>query len=150
MKVLLVYCNSMLDNALPIGLSQLSACLKEAGIEVKLFDTNFYRYDPKSDMENRIKALQFPPSPSLNFNKGNMVEDFKTAIEDFQSDIIGLSVVEPTFLLGMKLLESMRSVIKNKKIPVALGGVHAILAPETVLKYDLVDHICISEGDCVY
>ena len=149
MKVLLVYCNSMLENALPVGLSQLSACLKEAGIEVKLFDTTFYQYGPKSDMENRIEALQFPPCP-LNFNKGNMAEDFKAAIDGFQPNLIGLSVVEPTFLLGMKLLESARSVIKNKKIPVALGGVHVILAPETVLKYDLVDYICISEGEVAF
>lgn len=149
MKVLLVYCNSMLENALPVGLSQLSACLKEAGIEVKLFDTTFYRYGPKSDMENRIEALQFPPCP-LNFNEGNLEEDFKTTIEDFRPDLIGLSVVEPTFLLGMKLLESSREVIKKNKIPVALGGVHAILAPETVLKYDLIDYICISEGEVAF
>ena len=58
MKVLLVYCNSMLENALPVGLSQISACLKEAGIHVDLFDTTFYRFGNKSDTENRIEGLQ--------------------------------------------------------------------------------------------
>ena len=149
MKVLLVYCNSMLENALPVGLSQLSACLKQAGITVELFDTTFYRYGPKSDMENRIEALQFPPCP-LNFKKGNMEEDFRSAIEDFRPDLIGLSVVEPTFLLGMRLLESARDVIRKNQIPVALGGVHAILAPHTAVKYDLIDYICISEGEAAF
>lgn len=146
MKVLLVYCNSMLENALPVGLSQISACLKEAGLEVRLFDTTFYRYGPKSDTENRIEALQFPPCP-LNFNKGNMEEDFGSAIKDFKPDLIGLSIVEPTFSLGMRLLESARATIKINKIPVVVGGVHAILAPGTVAKYDLVDYISISEGE---
>lgn len=140
MKVLLVYCNSMLENALPVGLSQISACLKESGIKVKLFDTTFYRYGLKSDTENRIEALQFPPCP-LNYNEGNMDEDFKTAIETFEPNIIGLSVVEPTFLIGMRLLESARSVIKKNNIPVAIGGVHTILAPETATQNDLIDYI---------
>lgn len=146
MKILLVYCNSMLENALPIGLSQLSACLKEAGMTVELFDTTFYRYAPKSDMENRIEALQFPPCP-LNFREGSMPDDFRAAIEKFDPDLIGLSVVEPTFLLGMRLLDSVRDIIKKNKIRVALGGVHAILAPETATKYELIDYICISEGE---
>lgn len=149
MKVLLVYCNSMLENALPVGLSGLSACLKQAGITVDLFETTFYRYGPKSGMENRIEALQFPPCP-LNFNTRNMEEDFKAAIEKFQPDLIGLSLVEPTFILGMRLLENIRGIIKKNKIKVAVGGVHTILAPETALKYDLIDYICISEGDFAF
>lgn len=149
MNVLLVYCNSMLENALPVGLSQLSACLKRSGITVKLFDTTFYRYGAKSDMENRIEALQFPPCP-LNFNNNNLEEDFRLTIEEFQPDLIGLSVVEPTFLLGMRLLESARNIIKKNNIPVVLGGVHAILAPESILKYDLVDYISISEGEIAF
>lgn len=149
MKALLVYCNSMLENALPVGLSQLSASLKQAGIAVGLFDTTFYRYGAKSDMENRIEALQFPPCP-LNFNERNMEDDFRLMIDEFQPDLIGLSVVEPTFFLGMRLIESARGIIKKNNIKVALGGVHAILAPESVVGYDLVDYICISEGEVAF
>lgn len=49
MRVLLVYCNSMLENALPIGITQVSSCLKQAGITVRLFDTTFYRYGRGND-----------------------------------------------------------------------------------------------------
>jgi len=146
MRVLLVYCNSMLENALPIGITQISSCLKQAGITVKLFDTTFYRYGEKSDTENRIEALQFPPC-SLNFRDGNMEEDFRRTIEDFQPNLIGVSVVEPTFLLGMKLLENARDIIKKNDILVVLGGVHCVLAPETVIGFDLVDYVSISEGE---
>lgn len=146
MKVLLVYCNSMLENALPVGLSQISACLKEAGIQVDLFDTTFYRFGNKSDTENRIEALQFPPCP-LNFREGNMYEEFKKKIEEFKPDLIGFSAVEPTFNVGMRLLESARKIIEENNIWVALGGTHAIMAPETATSYDLIEFICISEGE---
>src|SRR3990167_8415032 len=146
MKVLLVYCNSMLENALPISITQLSSCLKEAGIEVNLFDTTFYKWGRKSDMENRIEGLQFQPCP-IRYINGDVYTDFLNKVETFKPDVIGMSVVEPTFILGMKLLTSAREFIKRNGIRVAVGGVHAVLAPETVNKYgDLVDYICISEG----
>src|SRR3990167_1764517 len=147
MKVLLVYCNSMLENALPISITQLSSCLKEAGIEVNLFDTTFYKWGRKSDMENRIEGLQFQPCP-IRYINGDVYTDFLNKVETFKPDVIGMSVVEPTFILGMKLLTSAREFIKRNGIRVAVGGVHAVLAPETVSKYgDLVDYICISEGE---
>lgn len=147
MKVLLVYCNSMLENALPISISQLSSCLKEAGIEVSLFDTTFYKWGHKSAMENRIEGLQFKPCP-IRYIEGDVYADFLKKIETFRPDIIGMSVVEPTFNFGMKLLMSAKEIIRHNGIKVAVGGVHAVLAPETVSVYDnIVDYICISEGE---
>jgi anaerobic magnesium-protoporphyrin IX monomethyl ester cyclase len=146
MKILLVYCNSMLENALPISISQLSACLKEAGITVDLFDTTFYKYAAKSSTERRIEALHIRPCP-LNYRDWNMEEDFCRKITDFQPDLVGFSVVEPTFRLALRLLESARNIIEENHIPVAIGGIHAILAPETITGVDLIDYICISEGE---
>jgi anaerobic magnesium-protoporphyrin IX monomethyl ester cyclase len=146
MRILLVYANSMLENALPISISQLSACLKEAGFEVKLFDTTFYRWGPKSDTENRIEALQIRPCP-LDYVNGDVYGDFIKAIEREKPDLIGLSVVEPTFRFGMTLLDKATEVIQKHRIRVAVGGIHAIFAPETISQYDFVDYICISEGE---
>lgn len=146
MKVLLVYCNSMLENALPVGISQLSACLKAADMEVELFDTTFYRYGEKSSTEKRIEALQFPPCP-VNYKNGDIFLDFESIIRNFQPDLIGLSVVEPTLFLGMRLLDSVRSIVKKNNIIIVLGGVFTILAPETVTGYDMIDYISIGEGE---
>ena len=74
MKVLLVYCNTLQQNALPMGITQLSACLKEAGIEVVLFDTTFYKYHEKSSMEVRYETLQFKPV-MLKYNEGDIYAD---------------------------------------------------------------------------
>ncbi|MFA5142590.1 MAG: radical SAM protein [Candidatus Omnitrophota bacterium] len=149
MKVLLVYCNTMLENAIPISVSQLSACLKKAGIDVELFDTTFYRHGGKSAMETRIYALQIAPCP-LNFTEGDMEADFVKRINEYQPDLIGLSVVEPTFNLAGRLLKCAKEVIGREKIKVAVGGVHTILAPQTMLKAEPVDYISISEGEIAF
>ena len=57
-KVLLVYANSFMDYLIPIGISLLSACLKKAGHETKLFDTTFYRTRDKTGDEARVETLQ--------------------------------------------------------------------------------------------
>jgi len=41
-RVLLIHANSSMDTLIPPNLATLSACLKRAGNEVRLFDTTFY------------------------------------------------------------------------------------------------------------
>src|SRR3989338_1324377 len=89
MKILMVYCNSTLENALPISISQLVACLKNAGFEVALFDTTFYKWGLSSSQENRINSLQIRPFPLDQFNKGDVFQDFIKKINDFKPDLIG-------------------------------------------------------------
>ncbi|MFA5142592.1 MAG: radical SAM protein [Candidatus Omnitrophota bacterium] len=149
MKILLVYCNAMLENATPMSISQLSACLKQAGMTVELFDTTFYRYGGKSAMENRIEALQIAPCP-LNFIEGDIEEEFVKKITRFQPDVIGFSVVEPMFGLMTRLMKCAQEVIKKNNIKVAVGGVHAILAAETFLGEEMIDYISISEGETAF
>jgi len=139
----------MLENATPISISQLSACLKQAGMTVDLFDTTFYRYGKKSSMETRIDALQIAPCP-LNFIEGDIEKDFVKKIEDYQPDIIGISIVEPTLTLARRLLKCVRKIIKKNGIKVAIGGVHAILSPETLESDEPVDYISISEGEVAF
>ena len=147
MRVLFIYCNTPLENALPVGVSQISSCLKEKGHTVKLFDTTFYRHAGKSAMENRIHSLQIQPC-ALNYQDGDMVKDLQDSVDAFNPDMLAFSVVEPTFRLFLKLLESLRSRISSRNIPVIVGGMHAIMAPDTITSAtDLVDFICVGEGE---
>mgnify|MGYP003961427711 FL=1 len=54
-KVLFINCNTMMDVLLPVGLSLISACLKEKGFGVKLFDTTFYKTATETGDEARAK-----------------------------------------------------------------------------------------------
>ena len=150
MKILLVYCNSMLENAMPIGLTQLSACLKAAGHEVCLFDTTFYRWGTKSDMENRIEALQIMPCP-LDFKEGDMHADFARMVRDVRPDMVGFSIVEPTFHMGIDMVRIAKSMQEELGFTICAGGVHAVIAPETFEPHaGLLDFICISEGEVAF
>ena len=42
-RVLLVNCNTPMDNLIPAGISVISAMLKREGFPVRLFDTTFYK-----------------------------------------------------------------------------------------------------------
>jgi radical SAM superfamily enzyme YgiQ (UPF0313 family) len=121
--------------------------LKEAGFEVKLFDTTFYKWTERSATENRIEYLQIRPYSSdkydLEFKSTDMLEDFRKVVEEFDPLLIGASVVEPTYRLGLKLLNH----VSDLKIPTIMGGVHVIFAPEMVINEDCVDMICIGEGE---
>ena len=137
----------MLDNTLPISICQISSCLKEEGFEVELFDTTFYKWGEKSSTEIRIEALQFKPCP-IRYKNNNLYQDFEAKLYNFQPDLIGFSVVEPTFNLSLKMLESVKDIVQKNDIKVAMGGVHTIMAPDSVIRFtNMVDFICIGEGE---
>ena len=57
-RVLLINCNTMLDTLVTAGIGILSACIKEAGHEVRMFDTTFYRTADVTGDQARAAALQ--------------------------------------------------------------------------------------------
>ena len=61
LRVLLVYPNLQMVNLLPSNIAVLSAYLKRAGIDVKLFDTTLYRTAEKSVDEIRVEHMQLRP-----------------------------------------------------------------------------------------
>ena len=145
-KVLLIFVNSMLENVIPISVSLLSSCLKEAGFEVRLFDTTFYKWGEVSATENRIKYLQIRDCP-LDYNGMNVYEDLNEMVENYQPDIIGLSTVECTHQFALDLLQSIQDYLKESDVHVSVGGVHAIFAPEVLAVHDMIDSISIGEAE---
>ena len=148
-KVLLVYVNSMMDNLIPLNISYLAACLKEKGIEVKLFDTTFYRTAEKSSDEARVEMLQVKPFNNseygISYKDMNVFDDFKKLVAGYRPDLIGFSVVEPTYVLAEKLLDSIKEIKGECKI--SFGGIFAMLAPEKIMENPLVDCVCHGEGE---
>ncbi|HCD38858.1 MAG TPA: radical SAM protein [Candidatus Omnitrophica bacterium] len=146
-RVLLVYANKMMENLIPVNISVLSAVLKQKGFEVKLFDTTYYRTDTECGDEVRVEHLQlrsFDLSKyGICYKDSDILEDFRGTVIGYKPDIIGLSVVDDTYKLGITLL----SKIKNLGVPTIVGGVRAVLAPEEVISNDAVDMVCIGEGE---
>ncbi len=133
-KFLLVLPNTFMDNMIPIGIPLLSAGLKREGHDTKLFDTTFYPTRKKTGDDYRVETLQIAKTNLADFGivkkETDMAEDFRKMVDEYNPDIIGFSVIDITWPIALKLMHA----IGDYKIPKIVGGVHAILSPESVIK----------------
>jgi len=147
LKVLLVYPNYSMVNLLPTNIGILTACLRQNGFIVDLFDTTFYRTSEKTLDEIRVENLQLRKFSleefGVSFKPGNYIDDFKQKVAEFKPDLIGVTVVEDTWPQARALIESVRDC----PAAVLVGGVFATLAPELPIRHPDVDAICIGEGE---
>lgn len=146
-KVLLIQANSPLDTLIPPNIAIISACLKRAGIDVKLFDTTFYKTREFTGDDARVKTLQVKETNfdelGIHFNKTNMIDDFTNVVFDYTPNLIGLSAVSLTYKMGLKLIKS----ICDSGIPTIVGGAHATVCSKEVLMEPCVDYVCVGEGE---
>ena len=144
--VLLVFANGFMDNLIPVGVSLLSACLKEKNHTVELFDTTFYRTRDKTGDEARAETLQVKETNledlGLSEKETDIIDDFNQTISRVNPDLIAFSALESTYFIALNLIKSI-----NQDIPIIVGGVYVSMAPEDVIKEEGVDIICIGEGE---
>ena len=148
-KVLLIHANSTQDTLIPPNLSIMSALLKQAGFQVKLFDTTFYKTRDSTGDDARVNTLQVKETNfeelGIYLNKTDMYDDFIKTVNEYAPNLVGLSAVSLTYLFGIKFLRRLRE--KRKGILTVVGGIHATISPEAVLKEDCVDYVCQGEGE---
>ncbi len=144
---MLVYPNPMMDNLIPVGVSLLSAYLKKAGHKVKLFDTTFYNVGGIRGDAYRERNLEIIPTDLAKFGirklESDMYEDFKNLVEKYKPDLIGMSIIEPTYLEGLSLLKR----IEEKGVPTIVGGAYATLSADKILQEDCIHMVCVGEGE---
>jgi anaerobic magnesium-protoporphyrin IX monomethyl ester cyclase len=119
MKLFLVSSNlySQFPAAFPNGVGALSAFLKREGHEVHAL-----HLARKRDLL-RIPAL----------------------LREFQPDIVGISVVTCETPIVQPVARMAREW--NPSVPVLAGGIHAIVAPESMLEVEEIDAVCCGEGE---
>jgi radical SAM superfamily enzyme YgiQ (UPF0313 family) len=148
-KVLLVYPNLMLVSTLPNNIALLSACLKEDGIEVKLFDATLYCTAEKSNDEMRVERMQVRrfdiKEQGVTLKEEDIYSDFRFTVDAYQPDLIGMSIVDDTVRMGLELIRNAEC--KQRQIPVIFGGIHAYFNAENLIQDDIVDMVCTGEGE---
>ena len=146
-KILLAYPNHMMVNLLPTNIGILTACLRQNGFDVELFDTTFYRTSERAPDEIRVENLQLRKFSledfGVTYKPGHYLDDFRKKVEECQPDLIGYSVVEDTWPQAVAMMEAVR----DKEVPTIVGGVFATLAPDVVAAHDCVDITCLGEGE---
>lgn len=146
-KVLFIYPNTMMATLLPLNVSMLSACLKEAGCEVELFDTTYYKTEEISFEQKKVDLLQVKPfdlkESGIHFKDTDIFEDLRKHVKYYQPDLIGITLVEDTIDLGLSLLEA----ILDYHAPVIAGGVGVNFNAETLISQHSIDMLCVGEGE---
>jgi radical SAM superfamily enzyme YgiQ (UPF0313 family) len=146
-KVLLVYPNYSMVNLLPTNIGILTACLRQNGFIVDLFDTTFYRTADKTLDEIRVESLQvrkFDLSEmGVEFKVGTYVDDFKKKVAEYQPDLIAVTAVEDTWPQAREMIAS----VSDHPALVIVGGVFPTLASDVPIAHPDVDMICVGEGE---
>lgn len=148
LKVLFIYPNFPMSHLLlPAGVSILSACVKQAGHDTRLFDTTLYKPEGKSMDDLRIELLQLKKvsteERSVAFKTTDMLEDFQQMLREYQPDLVAASLLEDTFPIALPLMR----VAHDAGIPVVAGGIYPTFAPEDVINEASVDIVCRGEGE---
>jgi len=144
-KVLLIYPNCMLMNLIPSSIASLSAYLKSYNIDVELFDTTFYRTEDESFDQKKMQLLQVKPfTMDVKIKtEEQMYKNLYSMVNVYKPDLIGISLVEDTIPLGLKLLDK----IKAYDCPVIAGGVGATFNSLELIWDENIDAVCIGEGE---
>lgn len=150
MRILFVYPNDYLNIGIPTGIATLIAVLKQEGHEVEVFDFTFIKTKETSNnsllVGNRIYLSTACTIEDLVRDDAveSIEEKFEDMLEAVRPELICLSAMTGTFDLGIDLLNKFKSRLKCK---VVVGGVHATIAPEYVFRENVVDFVCVGEGE---
>ena len=150
MNVLLVYPNDRMDGLISVGISVLSAHLKNAGHKVELYDTTFYDTGKATGDSFREQMGQVIPVDLSKYgvsrekiNLNDLQKDFRRKVLEYKPGLIGFSVLEITYDQGLELAKA----IEDLNIPVIFGGIYPTFAPRIVLKEKCINMICEGEGE---
>jgi len=135
----------------PLGLLYLAAYLREAGVNVKIFDA--YREPAIANaqgfsyqtMKNR-KISKFPEDENGYVWAGKSDEEIKREIAVFKPGLVGISSMFTVHQLGAHYVAKLVKDV-SKDILVIMGGAHASCMPEYVLRDKNVDIVVKGEGE---
>lgn len=121
MKVIFIFPNYDCPLGLSIGVSYLSACLKEHG--------------------HCTKILHINEDIGYSFDIDNIIND----ILDYNPGLVAISTGENHFQDMIELSNHFRNV---SNIPIAFGGIHVTLNAEKIMsQYKVIDYCMLGEGE---
>ncbi len=149
-RVLLVYPSLYRVTGLPIGLASLAAVLEREGHDVRVFDTAFYRFAADADQDEkrsiRLMSKTIQEDDRLySDNERSWREDLSDVLGDFRPELLGLSLLEPTWRIGCQIAAAVKEF--DPLLPVIAGGVLPTVAPEVVIADSAIDLVCVGEGE---
>jgi anaerobic magnesium-protoporphyrin IX monomethyl ester cyclase len=153
MKFLMFYCNDTSNTKVPTGILYLLTMLKQNGHSVSIFDNSVYGLERDlNDHDIRGSFLNFqlldlePYGVTYSKVTKEFVEsEIQRHLDNFQPDIIGISITEDTSNTGLYFASLCKKYLPD--VPVLMGGVFCSTRPEKVIAHDAVDIVCVGEGE---
>ncbi len=121
MRVLFVYPNLNAEEGFNHGIADLSGCLKARGHETGLININEALYDVPSD------------------------DDIVAQVRAWNPDLVAFSVMTQQYKYALRLGRKVKEAMPQ--LPIAFGGVHAIMCTEEVKNDRFWDFIGVGECD---
>ncbi|MDB5810208.1 MAG: Radical superfamily enzyme YgiQ family [Betaproteobacteria bacterium] len=146
-RVLLVYPNIQQCALMPYAIGLFTALLRQDGFDVGLFDSTFYLNDINANYthyQTYVRAFDWADK-GVEFKKQDMLDDFVRTVDEYNPDLIAISVVENTYPIGRAMIRALPE--KLRSIPVMWGGVFATFAPQLILNDNVGDFVCVGEGE---
>ena len=146
-KILLVYPNLMMKHILSPAIGILSSELKNNGFDVDLFDTTYYLTETENPDRKRKELLQVRTYDvsdyGIKVKDTDVFDDFKDKVKQFSPDLIGVTTVEDTMDLSLRLI---RSLGENRPKTI-FGGIYISYLNDKAFNYKEIDMICLGEGE---
>ena len=131
--------------------SNVSAILKKEGHQVEIFDTTYYATDHGIDSDGskmeKLNVVPYKMDKTRLINTSDWRKDLNKKILDYKPDLIAISSTEDMWELATDMLTVAKEYKLKNKVPVVVGGVFATFAPDICMKNDLVDLVCVGEGE---
>ena len=139
-------------NMLPPAIAMFSAMLKREGHQVQIFDTTYYSLDYGIDSDgSKMERLNIVPfkmeDKGIRLKTSDWKIDLRKQVDDFKPNLLAISSTEDMWELGVRVLKELKDYKIKNKIPVIAGGVFSTFAPEICIKEELVDLVCVGEGE---
>ncbi|MEW6407112.1 MAG: radical SAM protein [Patescibacteria group bacterium] len=147
MRVLLAYLSDTGIGEIPIGLSIIQACLRQAGHSTCIFDTTFFKQtDIRSINENLgVHKPVNLEDYGVSLTYSDIDDEFLSVVKNFNPDLIGFFTTSYNFFQVLNMIKLIRR--NNINTQVILGGPHTTVAPEESINYPEIDMLCVGEGE---
>lgn len=148
MKVLFVWPNKDQWGFKPMGISLLSAVLRQSGHETALFDTTSidFGFKDNSEVRRRLKIFKDVDLGAYDLHKRAvpMAGELNRVLEAFRPDVVAVSALSDEVPVGLAATETVKAW--NPQALVVWGNKAATMCPAGILAHPGVDYLCRGEG----
>lgn len=147
-NVLFVYPNRETILRIPLAGSILCSAIKQAGHNLKVFDTTFIGDKFKTDIEYSEKKGTVKKSDIDKYigelDNRSLDTIIRIFIQEYFPDIIAVTLIERNYTTAISVVKIFK---KYTNAPVLVGGIMPTIAPELLIDIDEIDLLCIGEGE---